>query len=271
VVLDCANGAAYKVGPIVFEELGAEVFTLNNTPNGQNINENNGAVFPQKMSRAVISHRAEIGIALDGDADRVILADENGEIVDGDQMLAICAMEMLKQGTLLQNTIVATPMSNMGLEKCVKAAGGKVVNAKVGDRYIVETMRRQGYNLGGEQSGHLVFLERNTTGDGMQAALKVIEIMLKTGKRLSELKKQMTVYPQVLENVTVKEKRDFSEFPSIVKAIKKVEDELGKEGRVFVRYSGTEPLARIMIEGTDFEKIQGFADEIAHTIRANLG
>jgi phosphoglucosamine mutase len=271
VVLDCANGAAYKVAPIVFEELGAEVFTIHNSPNGENINEQCGAVYPQAMCKAVHEHRAEIGISLDGDADRCILSDENGEVVDGDQIMAICALHMLKEGTLNKNTLVATPMSNMGLTVAVKKAGGKVIHAQVGDRYIVETMKKENLNLGGEQSGHLVFLEHNTTGDGMMAALKILSIMKKTGKKLSELKRQMTQYPQVLENVVVKQKDDFEQFPKIMSSIKKVEEALGENGRVLVRYSGTEPLARVMVEGEDYLKIKEYASDIAHSIRAQLG
>lgn len=271
VVLDCANGAAYKLAPIVFEELGAEVFAIHSSPDGRNINEQCGAVYPNAMCRAVHEHRAEIGIALDGDADRVILSDETGEIVDGDQIMAICALHMLEQDQLHKKTLVCTPMSNMGLETAVRKAGGKIVRAPVGDRYIVEAMRKDGYNLGGEQSGHIVFLEHNTTGDGMIAALKILSIMKQTGKRLSELKKQMTAYPQVLENVIVREKNDFAQYPKIVDAIKRVEKALGDNGRVLVRYSGTEPLARVMVEGEDFDKIQQYVFDIATTIRSHLG
>ncbi len=271
VVLDCANGAAYKVGPIVFQELGAEVFPIHCSPNGRNINDQCGAVYPGAMAKAVHEHRAEIGIALDGDADRVILADENGEIVDGDQVLAICALQMLSEGTLKKNTVVVTPMSNMGVIAALRRAGGNVVEAKVGDRYIVEAMRKQGYNLGGEQSGHVVFLDHNTTGDGMMAALKVLSIMKKTGKKLSELKRQIDLFPQVLESVFVREKEDFNQFPRIVEAISKVQSALGDNGRVVVRYSGTEPLARVMVEGEDSGLIAQYAREICHSIQAHLG
>ncbi len=271
VVLDCAHGAAYKVAPIVFQELGAEVFPIHCNPNGKNINDQCGAVYPQAMCKAVHEHRAEIGIALDGDADRVILSDETGEIVDGDQILAICALQMLKEGHLKNKTVVCTPMSNMGLEIAIKKAGGTIIKAPVGDRYIVETMKKNALNLGGEQSGHIVFLDHNTTGDGMMAALKVLAIMKKTGKRLSELKKQMLQYPQVLENVVVRQKDDFAQYPKILEAIKKVETALGDNGRVVVRYSGTEPLARVMVEGEDFEKITQYVQEIAQSIRVQLG
>ncbi len=271
VVLDCANGAAYKVAPIVFQELGAEVFAIHCEPNGRNINEQCGAVYPSSMAKAVHEHRAEIGIALDGDADRLILCDEKGEIVDGDQILAICALQMLKEGTLKQNTVVVTPMSNMGVNVAIRRAGGTVVEAKVGDRYIVEMMRKMNLNLGGEQSGHVVFLDHNTTGDGMMAALKVLAIMKKTGKSLHELKKQIDLYPQVLENVIVREKEDFGRFPKITDSIKKVQLALGESGRVVVRYSGTEPLARVMVEGEDSVLIREYAREICHTISAQLG
>ncbi len=271
VVLDCANGAAYKLAPIVFEELGAEVFPIHCSPNGRNINDACGAVYPQAMSKAVHQHRAEIGIALDGDADRLILADETGDIVDGDQILAICALHMLKENMLRDKTVVITPMSNMGLEVAIRKAGGKVVKAPVGDRYIVESMRQHNLNLGGEQSGHIIFLDHSTTGDALVAALKVLAIMKKTGKKLSELKQQMNQYPQVLENVFVRSKEDLKQFPKIVGAIKKVEEALGENGRVLVRYSGTEPLARVMVEGEDFQKIREYVQEIAHTIRAQLG
>jgi phosphoglucosamine mutase len=247
------------------------VFPIGVSPNGININDQVGAVYPSQMCRAVHEHRAEIGIALDGDADRVILSDENGEVVDGDQILAICATQMLQEGTLAHNTVVGTPMSNMGLKVALKKAGGKLVEAQVGDRYIVEAMQKQKLNLGGEQSGHIVFLDHNTTGDGMIAALKIMAIMRRTGKKLSELKKVMTHYPQVLENIHVRSKEDFAKYPKILTAIKKVEQALGENGRVLVRYSGTEPLARVMVEGEDYAVIRGFAEEIAQSIRTHLG
>ncbi len=271
VVLDCANGASYKVAPVILEELGAEVFPLAVHPNGTNINDQVGAVYPQRMSRAVHEHRAEIGIALDGDADRVILSDENGDVVDGDEILAICATQMLAEGTLAKKTVVGTPMSNMGLKVALKKAGGQLVEAQVGDRYIVEAMQKQKLNLGGEQSGHIVFLEHNTTGDGLMAALKILAIMRRTGKKLSELKKVMNHYPQVLQNIHVRSKEDFAQYPKIMSTIQKIEKALGENGRVLVRYSGTEPLARVMVEGEDFTVIQGYADEIAQSIRNHLG
>ncbi len=271
IVLDCANGAAYKIAPIIFQELGAEVFPIHCAPNGRNINDQCGAVYPSAMAKAVHRHRAEIGIALDGDADRVILADENGEIVDGDQILAICALQMLKEGTLKKNSVVVTPMSNMGVLVAIKRAGGQIVQTKVGDRYIVETMRQQGLNLGGEQSGHVIFLDHNTTGDGLMGALKVLSIMKRTGKKLSELKRQIELFPQVLESVTVREKEDFNRFPRILETISRAESALGDNGRVVVRYSGTEPLARVMVEGQDLALISDHAREICQAIQAQLG
>jgi phosphoglucosamine mutase len=271
VILDCANGAAYKVAPTVFEELGAEVFPIHISPNGKNINDQCGAVYPEKLCKTVHEHRAEIGIALDGDADRLILSDENGEKTDGDQILAICALQMLKDQTLSKKTVVLTPMSNRGLHTALQNAGIKIVEAPVGDRYIVETMQKNGLNLGGEQSGHLVFLDHGTTGDGIIAALKILSIMQKTGKKLSDLKKQVILYPQVLENVIVRKKEDLSLFPKITGIIKKIETALGEKGRVLVRYSGTEPLARILVEGEDSSRIQEYALEISNSIRSQLG
>jgi phosphoglucosamine mutase len=270
IVVDCANGAAYKIAPTVLSELGAEVFAMNDEPNGKNINEQCGALHPQTLSKSVHEHRAEIGIALDGDADRAILIDEKGEIIDGDQMMAICALDMIQSKTLLKNTLVTTPMSNLGLEIAIKNAGGQIVKTAVGDRYVTETMLKEGFNFGGEQSGHLIFLDHNTTGDGLIAALKILAIMKKTGKRLSELKQCMQIYPQIIENIRVKEKKDFSTFPKITEIIHKIQNELGSKGRVFVRYSGTEPLARVMVEGENIEVIQEYASDISKAIRFEL-
>jgi phosphoglucosamine mutase len=250
--------------------LGAEVFAMNDEPNGKNINEQCGALHPQTLSKSVHEHRAEIGIALDGDADRAILIDEKGEIVDGDQMMALCALDMIQNKTLFKNTLVTTPMSNLGLEIAIKNAGGQIVKTAVGDRYVTEMMLKEGFNFGGEQSGHLIFLDHNTTGDGLIAALKILAIMKKTGKKLSELKQCMQVYPQIIENIRVKEKKDLSSFPKITEIIHKIQNELGSKGRVFVRYSGTEPLARVMIEGENIEAIQEYASDISKAIRFEL-
>ena len=271
IVLDCANGASYKCAPLVFEELGAEVVKKGISPSGLNINDKCGALFPESVGAATVEYRADIGISLDGDGDRVILADENGEIVDGDQIMAICALEMKKTGTLNKNTLVTTPMSNLGLEVALKDAGITVVRANVGDRYVVEAMRKENYNFGGEQSGHIVFLEHATTGDGVVAALKILEIMRRTGQKLSQLKQCIKLYPQVLEAVRVGKKEDFKKFKEITDEITAAETALGDRGRVFVRYSGTEPIARVMVEGEDIRQVQVLAKRIASSIARMLG
>ncbi len=271
IVLDCANGAAYKAAPAVLEELGAEVIALGVSPNGTNINAGCGSLHPEVISDAVKEHRAHLGIALDGDADRVIFVDEFGNEVDGDHIMAICATTMLKEGKLAKETLVATVMSNMGLDIAVRQAGGKVVKTAVGDRYVVEEMLRHGYNLGGEQSGHMIFLDHNTTGDGMISALQVLAIMQRSGKPLSELAEVMIALPQVLLNVRVEEKRDIQEIPEIRQVIAAAEAKLGDSGRVLIRYSGTEPLLRIMLEGQDKYQITALAHEIGAAIEKHLG
>jgi phosphoglucosamine mutase len=263
VVVDGAHGAAYRVGPAVFEELGARVVAIHTKPDGKNINARAGALYPQAMCETVKLHDAHIGIAFDGDADRVVLSDEHGNVVDGDAVMALCATRMLKEGTLSKQTLVATVMSNLGLERSVKAAGGRVVRTQVGDRYVVDEMRRGGYNLGGEQSGHLVFLDHATTGDGIVAALRVLAIMVREGVPLSELAKVMTRTPQVLINTQVDRKIPLEQLPDVQRTIADVERKLGEDGRVLVRYSGTESKARVMIEGLDEGKIKGWAEEIA--------
>ncbi len=270
VVLDCANGAAYKVAPLVFEELGAEVIKNGVNPNGLNINENCGALYPHVISEQVIKYRADIGISLDGDGDRCILSDENGEIVDGDQIIGLCAFQMAHEGILKNNTVVTTPMSNIGLEVALREKGISMLRSQVGDRYVVDTMRKGGLNLGGEQSGHIVFLDHATTGDGIVAALKVLETMKRTGKTLSELKKDIKLFPQVREDVRVSKKEPFENFPEIVKAISSAEKALKDQGRVFVRYSGTEPLARVMVEGENSQQIHDLSRMIAASIQKLL-
>jgi phosphoglucosamine mutase len=271
IVVDCANGAAYKVAPAVFEELGAHVTALSNKPDGTNINDDCGALHPKKMAASVGKHHANLGIAVDGDADRVIIADENGDEVDGDTIMAIIARRMLERNELKKNTVVATVMSNIGLERSMAEVGGRIVRAQVGDRYVVEEMRTHGYNFGGEQSGHLVFLDHMTTGDGILAALQVLSVMLETGRPLSELRKVMTRYPQVLVNLKVKEKKPLDGLHEVGKLIDQIERTLGGEGRVLVRYSGTEPKARVMVEGPDQTVIQGYADEIARALERACG
>jgi phosphoglucosamine mutase len=270
IVVDCSNGAAYQVAPQVFQELGAEVEELNVWPDGRNINFNCGALHPEGMAEEVKHLGARIGVALDGDADRLILADENGDIVDGDQIMAILGTRMIERGELPNRTVVATVMSNLGLERALAAKGGTLLRTAVGDRYVVEAMRAQGLTLGGEQSGHVVFLDHATTGDGMVAALLVLAIMVREGKPLSELARSMTRYPQVLLNFAVAHKRPFEEMPAVQKIIAAVEGELGAEGRVVVRYSGTESKARVMIEGTDEAGIRAQADQIARTLQEAL-
>jgi len=266
IVVDCANGAAYKVAPSVFEELGAEVIAINTSPNGKNINEGSGALHPEVMGERVVAEGADIGIALDGDADRVVMCDEHGEVVDGDAIMALCATRMIAAGTLAKNTLVTTVMSNLGLERAVREAGGQVVRTAVGDRYVVEEMRRGGYNFGGEQSGHLVFLDHMTTGDGIIGALRVLELMVREERPLSELARCMTRAPQVLVNVTVARKRPLSELPEVQRMIAAIEADLGAEGRVLVRYSGTEAKVRVMIEGPDEDAIRTRAEEVAQAL-----
>jgi len=271
IVLDCGNGAAYKVAPAVFEELGAEVVSLGVKPNGTNINAGCGSLHPEVISEAVKSHRADIGIALDGDADRVIVCDEFGNEVNGDQIMAICATDMIIRKQLKKKTLVATVMSNMGLDIALRKVGGKIIKTAVGDRYVVEEMRKGGYNLGGEQSGHLIFLDNNTTGDGVMAALQLLAVMRRIEKPLSELAEVMIPLPQVLVNVRVRARQDIMTLPSVAAAIRGVEEKLGNEGRVLIRYSGTEPLLRIMLEGQDKYEITDWANEIADLVRQQIG
>ena len=263
VVVDGAHGAAYRVGPAVFEELGAKVIAIHTKPDGKNINARAGALYPQTMSECVRNHDAHIGIALDGDADRLVLCDEHGNVVDGDAVMALCATRMLKEDRLAKQTLVTTVMSNLGLERALRSIGGRVVRTQVGDRYVVEEMRKNGYNLGGEQSGHLVFLDHATTGDGIVAALRVLAIMVREGRPLSELAQVMTRTPQVLINTAVEKKVPLEQLPDVQRIIADIERQLGEDGRVLVRYSGTESKARVMIEGMDEGRIRSWAEEIA--------
>ncbi len=270
VVVDCANGAAYKVAPAVFEELGARVICLNGKPDGKNINDGCGAVHPEHMAKSIQKHGAQLGLALDGDADRVILADEKGRVVDGDAIMAILGRDLLRQGALAKETVVATVMSNIGLERALRAVGGKVVRTQVGDRYVVEEMRRSGYNFGGEQSGHLIFLDHVTTGDGVCAALNILAVMQREGKPLSELARCFEPVPQVQLNVAVREKRPLSELPEVQRAIAAVEQALQGDGRVVVRFSGTENKARVLVEGPDAGAISAHAEQIAAELKKAL-
>jgi phosphoglucosamine mutase len=263
IVVDGAHGAAYRVGPAVFEELGAQVIAIHTKPDGKNINARAGALYPQAMCETVKLHDAHIGIALDGDADRVVLCDENGTVIDGDAVMALCATRMMQENRLAKRTLVATVMSNIGLERALREVGAQLVRTQVGDRYVVEEMRRNGYNLGGEQSGHIVFLDHATTGDGIVAALRVLAIMAKEQRPLSELVKVMTRTPQVLVNTAVDKKVPLEQLPEVTRMIRDIEGKLGADGRVLVRYSGTESKARVMIEGLDEARIKGWADELA--------
>lgn len=271
IAVDCANGASYKVAPEVFYELGAEVFPVGIEPDGENINLNCGSLHPETVARVVKERGADIGIALDGDGDRCILVDEKGRILDGDYAMAITASRMLREGRLRDKTLVTTTMSNMGLEESIKRLGGKVVRTAVGDRYVAEEMLKGGYNMGGEQSGHIIFLDHTTTGDGIISALQILTIMVREGKRLSQLSEVMNPFPQVLINVRVREKKGLLEVPKIASRIKEVERRLDGKGRLFVRYSGTEPMARVMVEGRDEAEIKAMADYVAKAIEGEIG
>ncbi len=271
IILDCANGATYKVAPAVFEELGANVIHLGTKPNGTNINKGCGALHPERTQQAVKEYGADIGITLDGDGDRLILIDEKGQKVDGDHIMAICAKDMIESRKLSKNTLVATVMSNIGLEVAMREMGGKLVRTRVGDRYVVETMRRNGYNFGGEQSGHLIFLEHITTGDGILAALQLIAVMKKTGRTASELATVMTSIPQVLKNVTVREKTTPDRIPGLNDLTQKLEKDLKGYGRILIRPSGTEPVIRVMVEGEDEAQINATAQEITGHINRVYG
>lgn len=270
VVLDCANGANYKVAPLALEELGAEVVTLGTSPDGVNINRGCGSLHPEITADKVRETRADVGIALDGDADRVIMVDEKGVVLDGDQIMAICASALLERDALPGKTLVATVMSNMALEVFMKERGGQLLRTPVGDRHVVEAMVREKAAFGGEQSGHLVFAEHGTTGDGLLAALQVLRIMCETGKPLSELAGQLDLFPQELINVPVKRKPDFSEVPELLSAVNEAEAELGGRGRVLLRYSGTEPKCRVMVEGENSVQVRRLAEGIAEAVETHL-
>jgi phosphoglucosamine mutase len=270
IVLDTANGAAYKVAHAIFEELGAEVIHLGDTPNGTNINDKVGALYPAKLSETVRAYRADVGISHDGDADRVIMVDELGEIVNGDHILGIYALFMKRKGLLKKDTLVVTQMSNFGLEKKMIENGVKVIKTGVGDKYVVEEMRKNGYNLGGEQSGHIICLDHTTTGDGCIAALSMLAVMRETGKSMSELNALIEDVPQVLVNLRVKNRKPLEEIKGYDAMIADVEKKLAGEGRVFVRFSGTEPVIRVLVEGFDKRAITSYAEEIAQFLEKEL-
>jgi phosphoglucosamine mutase len=271
IVLDCANGASSAVAPRVFRDLGFDVVRINGSPDGTNINNGCGSLHPEGLARAVLDKRAAIGVAYDGDADRAVWVDEAGRVLNGDHTLFVQALDMQEAGRLRSGTVVATTMSNMGLEKAFERAGIGLVRTRVGDKYVYEEMVARGANLGGEQSGHTIFLDDFPTGDGLLTSLKMLETMLRRGRPLSALVGGMDEYPQILINVRVARKTDFGEFPEITAAAAAVRERLGDEGRLDLRYSGTEPLARIMVEGRERGLVESCATMVAEAVRKNLG
>jgi len=270
IVLDCAHGANYRVAPLALEELGADVIKIGVSPDGVNINQQCGSLYPGVAAEKVVEHRADIGLALDGDADRLIVVDEKGQVLDGDQIMAICAQDMMERGVLPNNTLVSTVMSNMALEVFMKERGGNLLRTSVGDRYVVEAMRREGAAMGGEQSGHLIFMTYGPTGDGLLAALQLLRIMKEREKPLSELAGLLQLFPQELINVHVRRKIPFEQSPELMAAKAKVEKELGDRGRVLLRYSGTEAVCRVMVEGEHPEQVSRLASYLAEAVQANL-
>ena len=270
IAIDCANGAGYKVGPEVLEELGAEVVPIGVDPNGININDKCGAVHLDLIRETVVREKCHVGIALDGDGDRAMLIDETGEVFDGDDVMAVMGRRMAQSGALRDGTVVATVMSNFGLELALRDAGLKLVRTEVGDPAVVREMRTKSYNLGGEQSGHVIFMDHSTTGDGLISALLMLSHMAESGRALSELR-AMTRMPQVLQNVRVKERLPLAEMPEVMRVIADVEKRLAGSGRLLVRYSGTEMLARVMVEGADESQIGAMAQEIGDAIHRRVG
>ncbi len=271
VIADVGHGATYKSTPCVLRELGAELIVLNNNPNGTNINDHCGSMYPEVITAAVAQHGANIGISHDGDGDRVILVDEKGNLIHGDTILAITALAALKVGQLRNKTLVTTVMSNLALDHVIENAGGKVVRTAVGDRYVIEKMVEIDASIGGEQSGHMIFRDYGTTGDGIVSALQILRIMIETRKPLSELAACLKLYPQVLKNVKVKSKPSLDEMPSVLELVHVAESDIGKKGRVLLRYSGTEPKVRLLVEGEDPLKVQNHASRIAEKLSELIG
>ncbi|MFP4016336.1 MAG: phosphoglucosamine mutase [Halanaerobiales bacterium] len=269
VVLDCANGAAYRVAPAVLEKLGADIITVNNHPEGDKINHNCGSTHPEVIQELVIENNADLGIAHDGDADRVIMVDEHGKIVDGDRIMAICALDLMKYGNLKGKTLVTTAYSNLGLHETIKNHGGEISITNNGDRYVLQEMMENGYNLGGEQSGHIIFLDYNKTGDGVLTAIQTIAIVKRSGKSIGELADVMKAWPQRLANVIVKNK-NWADNILIENSVKKAEVELGEDGRIFVRASGTEPVIRVMLEGRNEDLLIKLEKELVNIIEREL-
>ena len=271
VALDCGNGAAYRLAPALFARLGAETFVLNDGPDGRNINLGCGALHVEGLRDAVLANGADFGAAFDGDADRAIFIARSGKIVDGDAVLLVTARALKAQGRLCSDTVVSTVMSNLGLEKALAAGGIRMVRTPVGDKYVLEEMVRLDAALGGEQSGHVIFREYSTTGDGLLTALRLFEIARLAGVGLDELTADLMIYPQRLVNVRVRDKKGLLEMPAIAQEIQRVETALAGTGRVLVRFSGTEPLARVMVEGPDLEQVESFSSSIAEAIRREMG
>ncbi len=271
VVLDCANGAAYEVMPRVLRELGAKVKVIHALPNGVNINDHCGSTHLESLQRAVLENHADFGIAHDGDADRCLCVDEKGQVIDGDHILVMCAQDMIKKGTLPYNTVVTTVMANIGFHKAIKAAGGRAEITQVGDRYVLENMLKNGYKIGGEQSGHIIFTDFSTTGDGPITALQVLSSLKRSGRKASDLTNLMTTYPQLLVNVKVATKDGWEENEAIKAAIAAGEQELGTDGRILVRPSGTEPLIRVMAEGPDQAQLDTICHRIADVVKKEQG
>ena len=271
VVLDCSNGAAYQVMPKVLRELGAKVKVIHALPNGVNINDKCGSTHMESLQKAVVENNADFGIAHDGDADRCLCVDEKGQIIDGDHILVMCAQDMMKKGTLPYNTVVSTVMANIGFHKAIKEAGGRVEVTQVGDRYVLENMLKSGYKIGGEQSGHIIFTDYSTTGDGPITALQVLASLKRSGRKASELTALMTTYPQLLVNVRVATKEGWEDNKAIAEAIAKGEAELGNDGRILVRPSGTEPLIRVMAEGPDQAQLETICNAIADVVKKEQG
>ena len=272
VVVDCAHGASYKSTPCVLRELGAEVIVYGNQPDGMNINRDCGSMHPEAMCRKVVEHKAHIGIAQDGDADRVLLCDEKGQLIDGDDIMAIATLDMLAQKTLAGKTLVATVMSNAGLEDAIKSAGGKIIRTAVGDKNVIDEMLKHGFNFGGEQSGHLIFRDFGTTGDGLVAALQILRIMKAKNTPLSKLAKCWTRFPQLVTNVKVREKKPFEQLDGVTRLVAEAEKELKSAGgRVLLRYSGTEPKARLLLEGRDANVLEKWSKQICGAIQKQIG
>ncbi len=272
IVVDCAHGAAYKSTPCVLRELGAEVIVFGNQPDGKNINKDCGSMHPGLMCQKIWEHRADAGLAHDGDADRLLMCDEAGKLLDGDDVMAIAALDLLAQGGLHEKTLVGTVMSNAGLDAALQAAGGRVVRTSVGDKNVIDEMLRHGYNLGGEQSGHMIFRDYSTTGDGLVAALQILRIMKSRKEPLSRLAQCWTRFPQIVTNIKVREKKPFEEVDGLARLLSDAETELKAQGgRVLLRYSGTEPKARLLLEGRDASALERWNQEISTVIKRMLG